>query len=192
RYPMVLFLCLVSAIVFSTATRAFAPNQLWWSRAAWPSGVIFMMLVLVVLSARQMDMPFRQSDVIAKERTVSAMTSDLRSLVPEGSSVQVMETVAGGIHALLRLGIRQPTRFIEDFMFYEPPDDPRIQALRSEFLSELTIGKPAAILVAREGWIRHNFDRLEEFPELNAFIGRHYRLTVGRPEYRIYVRLLDE
>ena len=45
-----------------------------------------------------------------------------------GDTVQVLDTTAGGIHALLRLGVRQPTRFIYDFHFFhdvERPAHPR-------------------------------------------------------------------
>ena len=56
----------------------------------------------------------------------------------------------GGIHALLRLELRQPTRFLYDFHFFHDEGDPRIQALRAELVAGLERGRPAAVVVLRD------------------------------------------
>src|SRR5207237_9294335 len=52
-----------------------------------------------------------------RERTVRALEADLRARVGPGDPVQVLDTTEGGLHALFRLRVRQPTRFLYDFHF---------------------------------------------------------------------------
>ena len=59
-----------------------------------------------------------------KEATVEPLIRDLGPL-RAGDSVQVLDTTDGGIHALLRLRARQPTRFMYDFHFFHDEDDRR-------------------------------------------------------------------
>jgi hypothetical protein len=99
-----------------------------------------------------------------------------------------MDTTAGGIHALLRLGVRQPTRFIYDFHFFHHEGDARIEALRAEFAAGLAAGRPAAIVVLRDSWPREGYDRLERFPAVKRLLDREYRLGVERDAYRIYAK----
>ena len=60
-----------------------------------------------------------------KEARVSSLARDLAGLAGPGASVQVMDVTEGGIHALLRLHVRQPTRFLYDFHFFHDERDPR-------------------------------------------------------------------
>src|SRR4026208_2487951 len=94
-----------------------------------------------------------------------------RPLAPLGATVQVMDTTAGGIHALLRLHLRQPTRFIYDFPFFHDVGDPRIEALRAELIDGPLAGRPAAIVVLEESWPDpdRGYGRLETFPRLQEY-----------------------
>jgi hypothetical protein len=129
--------------------------------------------------------------IAQKARRVSAITRDLRPLVPAGATVQVMDTTAGGIHALLRLGLRQPTRFIYDFHFFHDVDDSRIASLRAEFVDGLERGRPAALVVLEESWPELGYARLAAFPELVRLLDRSFTLAVTGEGYRIYAKRSD-
>ena len=124
---------------------------------------------------------------------VAAITRDLQPLAPLGATVQVMDTTAGGIHALLRLHLRQPTRFIYDFPFFHDVGDPRIEALRAELIDGLLAGRPAAIVVLEESWPDpdRGYGRLETFPRLQEYLERAYEPPLEGPGYRIYAKRSD-
>jgi hypothetical protein len=134
----------------------------------------------------------REPEWIAeKARRVAALTRDLAPLVPPGATVQVLDTTAGGIHALLRLGIRQPTRFLYDFHFFHHAGDPRIQALRAELAAGLAAHPPAAVVVLEESWPALGYDRLAAFPELVQLVERSFPVAVSGPGYRIHAKRRD-
>jgi len=111
--------------------------------------------------------------------------------VPPGATVQVMDTTSGGIHALFRLGLRQPTRFIYDFHFFHDVNDPRIRALRAELVAGLAAHPPAAVVVLEESWPELGYERLATFPELTQVLERAFPLAVTGPGYRIYAKRSD-
>jgi hypothetical protein len=100
----------------------------------------------------------------------------------------VLDVTEGGIHALLRLQLRQPTRFLYDFHFFHNETAPRIQALRAELVRGLERGRPAAVVVLRDSWRERGYDRLARFPELGALLARDYALAVQGDDYRIYAK----
>jgi hypothetical protein len=127
-----------------------------------------------------------------KARRVAAITRDLEPLAAApGATVQVMDTTAGGIHALFRLGLRQPTRFIYDFHFFHDVGDSRIEALRAEFLAGLTAGHPAAVVILEESWPVPGYDRLEAFPALRRTLDEAYTVAVEGVGYRIHAKRSD-
>jgi len=131
--------------------------------------------------------------ITEKADRVAAIARDLRPLAPPGTTVQVMDTTAGGIHALLRLHLRQPTRFIYDFPFFHDVGDRRIEALRAELIEGLEAGRPAAIVVLEESWPDpdRGYDRLETFPRLLEYLARVYAPPLEGPGYRIYAKRSD-
>jgi hypothetical protein len=175
-YPLALFLCALAAPAFATRARL--------ARAA---AVVLFATTALVLGAKgveAVDAPW----IDDKARRVAAVARDLAPRVPPGATVQVMDVTAGGVHALLRLGVREPTRFIYDFHFFHDVGDPRIQALRAEFLTGLERGRPAAVVVMRETWPQPGYERLEAFPALRDLLARDYRLAVEGDGYRIYAK----
>jgi hypothetical protein len=149
-------------------------------------------LLLFVLGVRGVEVA--DADwIVQKAQRVTAITRDLEPLVPPGATVQVMDTTAGGVHALLRLHLRQPTRFIYDFPFFHDVGDPRIEALRAELIEGLETGRPAAIVVLEESWPdpRWGYRRLETFPRLLEYMARAYAPPLERPGYRIYAKRSD-
>jgi hypothetical protein len=189
-YPLALFLCALAPWAVSRLRAVEWPRalDLWGARR--PVALAVWALVVLVLGAKGVDA--REPDWIAeKARRVTAITRDLAPLVPAGATVQVLDTTAGGVHALLRLGLRQPTRFIYDFHFFHDVDDPRIRALRAELLAGLAAGRPAAVVVLEDSWPELGYERLAAFPELARMLETSFTLAVTGPGYRIYAKRRD-
>jgi hypothetical protein len=191
-YPLVLFCCaLAPAAVVSWRHHGWARALDLFGARRW-LGLVAWALLLFVLGVRGVEVA--DADwIVQKAQRVTAITRDLEPLVPPGATVQVMDTTAGGVHALLRLHLRQPTRFIYDFPFFHDVGDPRIEALRAELIEGLETGRPAAIVVLEESWPdpRWGYRRLETFPRLLEYLARAYAPPLERPGYRIYAKRSD-
>jgi hypothetical protein len=189
-YPLALFLCALAPWAVSRLREGGWPRalDLWGVRR--PVGLAVWALLVIVLGAKGVDArePAWINDKAAR---VAALTRDLAPLVPPGGTVQVLDTASGGIHALLRLGLRLPTRFIYDFHFFHDVDDPRVRALRAELLAGLASGRPAAIVLLEESWPDRGYERLAAFPELERMLAASFTLAVTGPGYRIYAKRSD-
>jgi hypothetical protein len=187
-YPLALFLAALIPFAVSSPFLAGSGRSLvvWRRRAA----LVVLAALVVTLGAKGAD-AMHIDWIPLKARRVAAITRDLRILVPPGGTVQVMDTTEGGIHALFNLGLREPTRFIYDFHFFHDETDPRIRALRAEFVAGLEAKRPAAIVVLRDSFNRPGYDRLRDMPELMALLDRAYTLAVTGDDYRIYAKRAD-
>ena len=186
-YPLVLFCCALAPAAVLSWRRADRPRVFDLFGARRPIALAAWALLVVVLGAKgveALDAPW----IAETARRVAAITRDLGPLVPPGATVQVMDTTAGGIHALFRLGLRQPTRFIYDFHFFHDVGDRRIEALRAEFLAALEAGRPAAVLVLEESWPVPGYGRLDGFPALRRTLEESYRVAADGTGYRIYAK----
>ena len=123
---------------------------------------------------------------------MGAITRDLRPLVPAGATVQVMDTTEGGIHALLRLRLRQPTRFIYDFHFFHDVGDPRIGAAGRVRGRSRRAAVPPPWWCFGEAGRSCGYERLAGFPELvraaRALASLWPSTATG---YRIYAKRSD-
>jgi hypothetical protein len=117
------------------------------------------------------------------ERLAAYLKANLRS----GETVQICEMVDSGADALLRAGVRQPTRFTSDYLFYcHDSRLPDIKALRREFLDGLKRNKPRFFVVFKTCWfLKDDYDRVDTFPELKSWLQANYVRRVDRGEYRI-------
>jgi hypothetical protein len=189
-YPLALFLCALAPWAVSRLRETGWPRalDLWGSRRA--VALATWVLLVIVLGAKGVDA--REPDwITAKAARVAALTHDLGPLVPAGATVQVLDTTSGGIHALLRLGLRQPTRFIYDFHFFHDVGDPRIRALRAELMAGLATGRPAAVVVLEESWPGLGYERLAGFPDLARTLETSFTLAITGQGYRIYAKRSD-
>ena len=159
------------------------PLRRWHSRAALAPAVLAAALVVMgVRGERRLDQPYD----VQRERRADAIGRDLRRLVGPRETVQGMGFAAAP--ALLRLGLRQPTRFLGDFVFFLDSEDPRTRALRAEFVAGLEAGRPAAIVVLPERGAGSPFARLDTFPALTRLLEQRYTVAVEGWGYRIYGR----
>jgi hypothetical protein len=122
-----------------------------------------------------------------KERQVRLLTEDLGPRLQRGDRVQVLDTTDGGVHALLRLGVVQPTRFLYDFHFFHDTEQPIIRALRAEFMAGLDLSPPRFIVLFKRGWPKGGEARIAEFPELAYRLKNDY-VPIPRPAYVLYAK----
>jgi len=186
-YPLVFFLCALAAPAGEAVMAAGAPRAREVARAA---AIVLFAATAMVLGAKAVEAMDAQW-IDAKARRVAAITRDLGPLVPDGGTAQVLDVTEGGIHALFRLQLRQPTRFLYDFHFFHDESAPRIQGLRAELVRGLEQGRPAAVVVLRDSWLERGYDRLDRFPELRDLLARSYALAVQGDDYRIYAKRSD-
>ena len=93
----------------------------------------------------------------------------------------------GGIHALLRLRARQPSRFLYDFHFYHDVSDPYVRGLRAELMAALRRRPPAAVVLFTPGWPSGGYERVAGFPELDGWLRDGYQVTEEGDGFRLYV-----
>ncbi|MBI4635605.1 MAG: hypothetical protein HY727_04585 [Candidatus Rokubacteria bacterium] len=123
-----------------------------------------------------------------KERVVRLLTQDLGRQLRPGDRVQVLDTTEGGVHALLRLGVPQATRFLYDFHFFHDTAQPVIQGLRRELLRELAARPPRFVVLFERGWPTGAYERVDGFPELARWLEAGYSIDTQRAGYVIYAK----
>ena len=126
-----------------------------------------------------------------KERVVRLLAWDLEQRVRAGDTVQVLDTTDGGVHALLRARVAEPTRFLYDFHFFHDPEQPAIRALRAEFARALDARPPRYIVVFRRRWPAGGDERIATFPELARRLATRYVVAARRPTYTLYAKRDD-
>ncbi len=122
-----------------------------------------------------------------KARRVDAVVRDLAA-APTCARVQSLDTTEGGVHALLRLRIAQPTRFLYDFHFFHDTTTAIVQRLRAEFARDLAARPPDCIVLFRHGWPVGGYERVEAFPELARVLAVDYRARTRGDGYVIYAK----
>ena len=175
-YPLAAFVCVL-------AFSALVTPRAWVSLGS----VIMLAITLALVTAKGVeasDPPWMWD----KERRVQILVDDLGSRLAPGDTVQVLDIADGGLQALLRLGVRQPTRFLYDVFFFHESERPVVQALRAEFVTALERRPPRFVVVMRGGWPAEYFGRVQHFPELATLLARRYELIVARDGHRLYAR----
>jgi 4-amino-4-deoxy-L-arabinose transferase-like glycosyltransferase len=187
-YPFAVFLCALASVPLAARAKPAQPAR-WSATPALSRSLTLAVLLIAVALLGIKGVDAADAPWIAdKANRVSSLTRDLAHLVGPGASVQVMDVTEGGIHALLRLHSRQPTRFLYDFHFFHDEGDPRIQSLRAEFARDVERGRPAAVVVFRDTWRRRGYERLKDFPAVDRLLTRDYTLAVEGDGYRIYAQ----
>ena len=185
-YPLALFIC---ALVPFAMTRVASRSGFTSSLRRGVALAVFVATV-VTLGAKGVD-AVDAGWVAEKSRRVAALSRDLGPLLRPGDRVQVLDVTEGGLHALFKLGVRQPTRFLYDFHFFHDQDDPRIKLLQGELVLGIQSERPRAIVVMRDTWNRAGYERIQEIPGLTSLLDRAYTLAVEGDGYRIYAKRAD-
>ena len=123
-----------------------------------------------------------------KEATVVSLVDDLERRRHADDTIQIFDTTEGGVHALLRLGARTPTRFIYDFHFFHDVGHPTIEGLRDELVRDLAARPPRFVVLFARGWPGGGLDRFQRFSALAQFLETGYRTSVRRDGYVILER----
>ena len=123
-----------------------------------------------------------------KERQVRLLTADLGARLRNGDRVQVFDTTGGGVHALLRLSVVEPTRFLYDFHFFHDTGQPVIRALRAELMAGLDLSSPRFVVLFRRGWPSGREERIYTFPELSRLLAERYVIAAAREDYVLYAK----
>ncbi len=123
-----------------------------------------------------------------KAQRVKAVTADVRARLRPGDAVQVLDTTEGGIHALLRLGVAEPSRFVYDFHFFHDVDTSVVRGLRAELVRDLRARPPRLIVIFQRGWPADGYERVDAFPELRRLLAIAYRPDADGEGYVIYAK----
>jgi hypothetical protein len=123
-----------------------------------------------------------------KERGVRLLVADLGERLEPGDTVQVLDTTEGGIHALLRLKRREPTRFLYDFHFFHDAEAPVIRQLRAELVRDMAERPPRFVVVFARGWPAGGYERVERLPEIARQLETAYAVVLRRPAYVIFAK----
>jgi hypothetical protein len=179
-YPLAAF---AAVLAFSEMEALLARRQVLFG------GLVVVSLVTTgALVARRGHETVNAAWIRDKEALVRQLVDDLAARRKADDTIQVFDTTEGGVHALLRLHARQPTRFLYDFHFFHDVDHPTIQRLRAELMHDLTARPPRFVVVFDRGWPSGGPDRLRGFPTLSRFLEDGYRTAVRRPGYVVLER----
>ena len=177
-YPLALFTCALGGAGLATALAS-------GSRLA--TGVLATVLLFLTLTLGvKGEESLGWTGMREKVEHAHALARLLAPYAARGGTIQVLDTTDGGIHALYLLGARQPTRFLYDFHFYHDPDHPYVRRLRAELIDGLSAHPPAVVVLFRHGWPSGDYDRLNAFPALRAWLETGYLLSGQTEDYRIY------
>ncbi|HEY7519367.1 MAG TPA: hypothetical protein VIE36_13840 [Methylomirabilota bacterium] len=124
----------------------------------------------------------------AKVTHVRHVVGDLARITRPDDLVQILDTTEGGVHALLLLGLRQPTRFLCDFPLFAAPEAPITARYRAEFIAGFDARPPRAVVLFARGWPHGGPERVASFTALADRLARDYAIAVRRPGYTIYAR----
>jgi hypothetical protein len=181
-YPLAAF---VAVLLFAGLDPRLAAPR--WSAAA--LGVVLgAALVLLALKGVEASPAGWERDKAAR---VYALERQLAPRLRPDDTVQVLDTSDGGVHALLRLRVRQPTRFIYDFHFFHDVKTPVVRALRAELIRGLDAMPPRFIVLFEHGWPAGGYDRLQTFAELAERLASRYVILEQAAGYRVYAKRND-
>src|SRR5262245_22664527 len=185
-YPLAAF---ASVLLFAELAPALSMRR--WSTAM-PVAVA-LMIAAVMLQTKGAEAAAAADGgwISDKARRVGTVVADLRTRLRPDETVQVLDTTEGGIHALLRLGVREPSRFVYDFHFFHDVTTPVVRGLRAELLGALRARPPRFIVVFERGWPNGGVERIDTFPELRQLLERAYRPDVVGDGYVIHAKRDD-
>ncbi len=150
--------------------------------------VFFILSFILVAFDRNMNYEKIVSPLYNKRLTVPDEISEyLKLYLGENDQVQALDWTSGAIHGILLAKVKNVTRFIYDFHFYHHVDNPYIENLREELITELKIKRPKFIIQVTDNrnW-PSGINTSQDFPELKSLIENSYSLVVIKDTYQIF------
>ena len=178
-YPLATFVVLLA---FSALKPALTAGRTWLT-VTFTLALAASLVLLTIKGLEASDPPWMWD----KERRVRMLVDDLSRGLAPGDTVQVLDVADGGLQALLRLHVRQPTRFLYDLFFFHEPERAVVRAIRAELIAALEAQPPRFIVLMR-GWPSGDYDRIRHFPALAELLARRYEVVVTREGHRLYAR----
>jgi hypothetical protein len=113
----------------------------------------------------------------------------LRTHLQPGDLVQPLDWTGGAVHGMLEARAPLATRFMYDFHFYHHVDTPYVVRLRRQFVRQLAAARPRFVIRVFDGrpW-PGGPGTSREFPALEAFLEREYRVVHTGATYDILER----
>lgn len=182
-YPAAAF-----ASVLAFAGLGPALRQRRWTVALPLAGALALVLVVLAGKGAEAATWAEGGWITAKVRRVERIVAALERRRGPGDLIQVLDTTEGGLHALLRLRARQPTRFLYDFHFFHDVDHPVIRALRAELIAGLDARPPRFVVLFLRAWPTGGPERLERFPALRDRLAAGYAELERGEGYVIYAK----
>jgi hypothetical protein len=179
-HPVAAFACLLAFSVFAPAVATRRP----WLTVSVAVTLLAALVLVATKGLEASNAPWMWDE----ERRVRVLTEDLGRRLAPGDTVQVLDVSDGALHALLRLGVRQPTRYIMDYSFFHEVHRPVVRAMRAEFVAALQAAPPRFIVLMRGAGPGSGYDRINRFPELAELLARRYDGVDTRDGYRLYAR----
>lgn len=124
---------------------------------------------------------------------VETLMADISSLGDLPRGVQPLDTSLGVVNAMLRLGLKLPTRTLYAFPLYLEQRTGFLARERARFLDDMRNSHYPPIVRSNQQWpYGDGYDRLELWPEFGDMLAKQYRLSVERRfadgrGYRVYV-----
>lgn len=116
---------------------------------------------------------------------VDEIAAFLQQHLKPGDRVQPLDWTAGALHGMLLAKTPLATRFLYDYHFYHHPGHPVTEALRAEFMQEMTQNPPRFVIDVDSPYHPKSFPDAPSFPKLQNWLKNHYRLAHQGKEYRI-------
>ena len=181
-YPLAAF---AGTLLFAELSAALAARR--WAAAPMVAVVITALVLLSVKGLEAAPAGWEHD----KEARVRVLVHELGTRLNPGDTVQILDTTGGGAHALLRLRLRQPTRFIYDFHFFHDVETPVVRALRAELIAGLDSHPPRFIVLFERGWPSGGYERIDAFPELAERLATRYDIVATREGFRLHAKRHD-
>ena len=178
-YPLAAF---VAALLFAGLAPALTAGR--WTAAPLVAALVAALALLGAKGAEAAPARWERD----KAARVGTLVRELETRLRPGDTVQTLDTTDGGVHALLRLGVRQPTRFVYDFHFFHDVETPIVRALRTELIRGLDARPPRFVVLFEHGWPAGGYERLLAFPELAERLATRYEVVGTHAGYRLYAK----
>jgi hypothetical protein len=164
-----------------------ASGVLTWQVGTGMAKITFLVLLFISLEPAQIASKRNEAPMSYKNGAPEKIRRFLSENLKLGDTVQPLDWTSGAVHGMLLAKARLATRFMYDFHFYHHVSTPYIQALRDEFINQLTAAKPRFIIQMRgenKPWPGGK-DCSRSFPELDQLLNADYHVVIKEVEYNI-------